>query len=482
MSRLVPPVGVGLTAAGLAAALLCAPSLAYADPSASATSSPTSKASATSKEAATPTSSPSAKATATSTPKATATPTPSPSAKTTATSTSSPSAKTTGSGEASESPTSSPEPTAEASSPGSTPAQTAKPDGSPSPSAGGNSGAQDDPSASDESAADAPSGAGPGSDARSLSVAGEAIQAQQAEQPEVAAQAEEPEQADIALTKTASPGQVSKVGQVITYRFVATNTGSIDLTNVAITDELEGLSALKCDQSGTAATLAPKEALHCTATLTVTQAVLDFGDIDNFATVFGEYDIEGQGDYVGANAAAHVSVAQRPSIALSASVSPRGKADRGDRLRYTATATNTGNVTLTSARIVSNLAALDLSCQPAARATLAPGASLSCAGNYRVSRADARHGRVNATLTARAERPYGDSGDSSDDVTDSSTLRVAVTKPASTGGHNGSTGDSSTTGSSLADTGSPDGSLPVGLLGVVLTATGIGLVRRGRRR
>ncbi|BAK37377.1 hypothetical protein MLP_43630 [Microlunatus phosphovorus NM-1] len=297
----------------------------------------------------------------------------------------------------------------------------------------------------------------------------------------VQAQAEGPTEAGISLTKTASPSRVSKVGQVITYRFVATNTGALDLTNVAISDELEGLSELSCDQSG-AATLAPEQALRCSATLTVTQEVLDFGDIDNFATVFGEYDIEGQGDYVGANAAAHVSVVQQSSIGLKATVAPSGKADRGDRLRYAATATNTGNVTLTSARITSNLQALDLTCQPAARTTLAPGASMSCSGVYRVSRADASRGRVSATLTARAEQPYGDPGDSSDDVTNSRTLRVAVTKPASSSHENSDAASSGASGSDLADSGSPQGSLLVGLFGAVLTAFGIGLIRRGRRR
>jgi len=296
----------------------------------------------------------------------------------------------------------------------------------------------------------------------------------------VQAQAEGPTEAGISLTKTASPSRVSKVGQVITYRFVATNTGALDLTNVAISDELEGLSELSCDQSG-AATLAPEQALRCSATLTVTQEVLDFGDIDNFATVFGEYDIEGQGDYVGANAAAHVSVVQQSSIGLKATVAPSGKADRGDRLRYAATATNTGNVTLTSARITSNLQALDLTCQPAARTTLAPGASMSCSGAYRVSRADASRGRVSATLTARAEQPYGAPGDSSDDVTNSRTLRVAVTKPASSH-ENSDAASSGASGSDLADSGSPQGSLLVGLFGAVLTASGIGLIRRGRRR
>jgi uncharacterized repeat protein (TIGR01451 family) len=271
----------------------------------------------------------------------------------------------------------------------------------------------------------------------------------------------------ITLAKSASPTRVSTVGQVVTYRFVATNNGSVALTGVGITDELEGLTGNTCPSTG--ASLAPGQALTCSASLTVTQAILDFGDVYNFATVFGSFAIpeSPETDYVGANAAARVTVDQSPSIALKASVSPTGTADRGDRLRYRATATNTGNVTLTGARVTSSLDSLDLDCEPSARATLAPGASISCAGTYRVTTADARRGRVTNELTARAEPPYGASESSSDDITDDVRLRVNVTKVA----------DDSDPG--LADTGGP--ALPIGLAGLTAVAVGLGLIRRARR-
>lgn len=442
MSPLVPPTRVGLAAAGLTAVMMCFPTLAYADSGTSVAPPPAPEATATATSGASPSSN------------------------------SSSSSSTTPSAE----PPSSPVPSSE-STPGSSPepsaAEPREPDPLPVPA--------DENEA--ENKAEAQGDSGRADDSRQVNEPQDAVLAPQAEaaaEQQAEAEADSPGQADISLTKTASPARVSKVGQVITYRFVATNIGSIELTDVAIIDELEGLSSLSCDQSTASATLAPGEALNCSATLTVTQAVLDFGDLDNFATVFGEYDLEGQADYVGANAAAHVTVAQQPSIALNASVSPSGKADRGDRLRYTATATNTGNVTLTAARITSNLNALELSCEPTARATLAPGASISCAGSYRVSSADARQGRVSAIVTARAEQPYGESSDSGDDVIDSSTLRVAVTKPASTR-NDDSAENSQSTDSGLADTGSSEGSLPIGLLGVLMAVSGIGLIRRGRR-
>lgn len=286
-------------------------------------------------------------------------------------------------------------------------------------------------------------------------------------EPGVAAQAEGP--GGITLTKTATPARVSAVGQVVTYRFLATNTGTAALANVAVSDELEGLEPLDCDRPEPV-TLQPTEVLRCSATLTVTQEDLDFGDLYNAATVFG--DIVGDdsipGDYVGATAAARVSVDQRPSLGLTASVAPAGTAAAGDRLRYRATAENTGNVTLTAARITASLDGLDLDCLPSARATLAPGERITCSGGYRVTSADARRGRVSTELTARAEAPFGDPGSRRDDVTDSVRLRVKVAKPAGTGS------------SGLADTGGPLGAVPIGAVGVAALAAGVALLRRVR--
>ena len=373
------------------------------------------------------------------------TPTPSPTASESATPSPTPTTESPSAATSSPSAPSSPTPTTAAS-----PSETESPSGTPSSS--------DESSPSLEQSTESRTGVG---DMRALPGPTESAE------PATRLGAQAVAGPSITLAKSASPTRVSTVGQVVTYRFVATNNGSVALTGVGITDELEGLTGNTCPSTG--ASLAPGEALTCSASLTVTQAILDFGDVYNFATVFGSFAIpeSPETDYVGANAAARVTVDQSPSIALKASVSPTGTADRGDRLRYRATATNTGNVTLTGARVTSSLDSLDLDCEPSARATLAPGASISCAGTYRVTTADARRGRVTNELTARAEPPYGASESSSDDITDDVRLRVNVTKVA----------DDSDPG--LADTGGP--ALPIGLAGLTAVAVGLGLIRRARR-
>ena len=72
-------------------------------------------------------------------------------------------------------------------------------------------------------------------------------------------------------------------------------------------------------------------------------------------------------------------------------MAPGDRADVGDKVDYTLTAANVGNVTLTGVSIVDpKLGAL--ACTPAQPATLAPGAELVCTGSYTLTQADLNGG------------------------------------------------------------------------------------------
>lgn len=88
---------------------------------------------------------------------------------------------------------------------------------------------------------------------------------------------------EITLTKTPDKSTYAATGEVITYSFVAENTGNGTLTNVVITDPLSGLSALSCDIDAPV-TLLPGEKLTCTATYTIDQGDIDAGKVENTAT------------------------------------------------------------------------------------------------------------------------------------------------------------------------------------------------------
>ena len=50
----------------------------------------------------------------------------------------------------------------------------------------------------------------------------------------------------LTLDKTSDVATYDEVGDLITYTYVATNTGNVTLNNVTISDPLPGLSALSC--------------------------------------------------------------------------------------------------------------------------------------------------------------------------------------------------------------------------------------------
>ena len=80
-------------------------------------------------------------------------------------------------------------------------------------------------------------------------------------------------------------------------------------------------------------------------------------------------------------------------------VPPTTRADVGDKIDYTLTATNAGNVTLTGVTIVDPKLGT-LVCTPTQPATLAPGQQLVCTGSYTLTQADIDAGTSHNVATA----------------------------------------------------------------------------------
>ena len=93
----------------------------------------------------------------------------------------------------------------------------------------------------------------------------------------------------IAVVKSATPAQVHAAGDKVTYSFLVTNKGNVTLHGITVADtqlppaSQAGLSAITCPDT----TLAPGQAVTCTATYTVTQADIDHGTVDDTATATG---------------------------------------------------------------------------------------------------------------------------------------------------------------------------------------------------
>jgi uncharacterized repeat protein (TIGR01451 family) len=292
------------------------------------------------------------------------------------------------------------------------------------------------------------------------------------------------DRAELTLVKTATPRSVSKVGDVVTYRLLATNTGTVDLTGAQVSDELPGLEGLTCSPAQPTA-LEPGDKLDCSATRVTTQDDLDFGSIDNFARVFGDApngDRDDETDDIAALDDATVDGVQRPRLVLTTTASA-DDARVGDRLELTFTARNAGNVTLSRVRVSSPLSVSGLTCTPTVT-SLAPGESVTCVAGYRVRRGDVRADIVRAKGVVRAESPYGETGRASDDVVASDTARLTVlgeggAVPAEEPTDPPSAQDPSAHDPLAATGGEPLG-LIVGLL--MLSAAGAALIMVGHRR
>ena len=216
-----------------------------------------------------------------------------------------------------------------------------------------------------------------------------------------------------------STGPYNTVGQTVTYKFVATNTGTTSLTGVSITDTQTApslntsLSAITCQSlatptatcSGTSTTLAAGQSATFTATYTLTQADLDHGSVADSATSTGTPP---SGTPITSSpSTATVTATQTPGLTVTKTTTLPSYNTLGEAIPYTITATNTGNVTLTAVNVTDANATIT-SCSPALPvATLAPNASITCSATHTVTQADLDATGVTNVATGTGTPPTG---------------------------------------------------------------------------
>ncbi|MEY2850115.1 MAG: hypothetical protein RI885_2782 [Actinomycetota bacterium] len=213
----------------------------------------------------------------------------------------------------------------------------------------------------------------------------------------------------LVLDKTARLESGAAAGSRVLYGFTATNTGTVTLSGVTISDPLPGLSAVDYSWPGAVGVLAPGESVAATASYVLTQADVDAGTVVNTATVAGESPT---GAAVSATDSASQSVEAVPGIRLTVGVKlGAGQLGYpGDRLEYTYTVTNTGNTTLTGVRIIdprTGLSPIIVGAWPGEPGVLLPGQSVVASAFYIITAADA--GRTLVT-EARVESINGPDG------------------------------------------------------------------------
>ena len=237
-----------------------------------------------------------------------------------------------------------------------------------------------------------------------------------------------PQIGKIELLKKSTLVGGGSVGDKINYNFTVKNTGTVTLTNVKVTDN-------KCTiVGGPIATLAvgASDATTFTCSYTLTQADIDAGKVVNTATTTGTdpkgVSVTDISDDInvpstpGLDDPTTTPLPQTGKIELFKKSALVGTGKAGDKINYTFTVKNIGNVTLTNATIT------DTKCSPVTGgpiATLLPGAtdstSLKC--TYTLTQADVDAGKVENTATVVAKDPTGkDVIDKSDDLNNPATL------------------------------------------------------------
>jgi len=165
--------------------------------------------------------------------------------------------------------------------------------------------------------------------------------------------------ANIRLTKTADPTRVYAAGETITYTFTIKNTGSIELTNVRLTEQTftgkgTAPALVSCTVGGADVSLggfalAPGATAICkSAAYTVTDEDMLLTEIKNTAVASGTPP--GQ-DPITDSDDATVGIAPPAGITLVKTASPTTVSYAGDKISYTLTATNTGQIALNNVTV-----------------------------------------------------------------------------------------------------------------------------------
>jgi hypothetical protein len=95
----------------------------------------------------------------------------------------------------------------------------------------------------------------------------------------------------MSIDKAATPITYLAAGDVVDYSYVVTNTGTVNITNLALTDVTDGtgtLGAFTCDPIALGGTLAPGASTTCTASYTITGDDVTAKSVTNTAYASGD--------------------------------------------------------------------------------------------------------------------------------------------------------------------------------------------------
>jgi hypothetical protein len=223
------------------------------------------------------------------------------------------------------------------------------------------------------------------------------------------------------------------LGEVITYTFAVTNTGSTTLTNVVVTDTMVGLTIAG---SPIVSLAGGDSSSAITGTYTITEADIEAGGVTNSAlataTDPNNIDITDISGTAKDNDLSTVTTVTRSaSVALVKTESVNGTGALGDVITYTFKVINTGNDSLTNVVVTDTMVGLTITGSPIT--SLAAGDSSSAiTGTYTITQANIDAGGVTNSALVTAKDPNNiDVTDISGTTIDNDISTVTTISPVS---------------------------------------------------
>ncbi|WP_395661278.1 hypothetical protein [Aestuariivirga sp.] len=181
---------------------------------------------------------------------------------------------------------------------------------------------------------------------------------------------------------------IISVSDGLTYTITATNTGTATLTNVVVTDTRITPNSTTC------ASVVPRGTCVLSGSLTVTEADVTAGRVDNTATADSN-ETPSVEDVLSVPVFDAKLIIEKLNTGHE-DVDGNGIISASDRLTYTITATNTGTATLTTVVVTdSRITPNSTTC-----ASVAPRGTCVLTGSLTVTAADAEAGEIVNTATA----------------------------------------------------------------------------------
>ncbi len=237
-------------------------------------------------------------------------------------------------------------------------------------------------------------------------------------------------------TKDVEENHIYKLGETISYVITVKNDGNLTLTDVTVEDALTGNAG---ENAWTIETLAPGEEKTFKPSYVVTEEDVLAGKVINNVTGTAKDPTNPDEPKTPVTPGKKEDLVETPNPGLTVikTSDKTGEVKLGDKITYTITVTNNGNVTISGVKLEDSLAGDDWTL-----GNIKPGKTVTKEATYTVTEKDIIAGKVENHATATGKDPSGnevtDEGEKTV-TTEPSKPHITVTKETTSTPKNGET-------------------------------------------